>query len=91
MQIPKEKQLIVLERGSDESKNHRNWYGGYILKEDRYEQVFNTECHSLFFSMKNYTDIGYIPVLIGKEKETEFMKGSPTLEQALNAIKEEIK
>lgn len=88
MDIPRERQLIVLERNSDD---HKKWYGGYIMKEDRYEQVFNTEDHSLFFSMKNYTDLGYIPVLIGKEKEAGFMKGRTTLKQAIDIIKEEMR
>ena len=63
------KELVVLER-------ENGWYGGYIIENGRYNQVFNTDKTMLFFSIKHYTDNGYTIVCMDKSDEKLFMKKS---------------
>lgn len=66
-------ELIVLER-------ENGWYGGYLIRNDQMEQVFNTDNKVLFHSIKNYTDKGYTVTCLSKSHEKEFMENRPTLE-----------
>lgn len=64
--------LIVLERSN-------GWFGGYELIDGKYEQQFNTRDHSLFNSIKPFTDKGYIVKMLDKSQENDFMKNRTDL------------
>lgn len=74
---PDGKELVVLQR-----KNGS--YGGYVKEDGRYRQVFNSRARLLFFSIKDYTDKGYVISCLDSSKEEEFMKGRPVLEEAFS-------
>ena len=71
------KSLIILER-----KN--GWYGGYEKNKNGYTQLFNTDKHCLFISIKYYTDKGYKVKCLDKTQEDEFMKDRMTLQEYLS-------
>ncbi len=66
------KELVVLERSN-------TWYGGYVMRNGRYEQVFNSHPSCLFASIKSYTDKGYTVKCLDSSMEEEFMKGRESL------------
>lgn len=72
-------ELVVLER-------ENGLYGGYVIDNDRYNQVFNTDKTMLFFSIKHYTDRRYTVVCLDKSDEKLFMKNRKALEAAVNQI-----
>ena len=79
MRVIAVKELVILER-----KN--GFYGGYIIKNNRYELVFNTDKTMLFFSIKSYTDKGYTVVCLDKSDEKLFMRNRKTLEATISQI-----
>lgn len=77
----KKKELVILERTN-------GWYGGYEKRSGKYEQMFNTDKHCLFFDIKIYTDKGYNIVCLDKTQEAEFMKGRTTFDEYMAGLKE---
>lgn len=70
--LAKPYRLVVVER-------ENGWYGGYVLRNGRYEQVFNTDKNLLFMSVKSYTDKGYSVACLDKSYEKAFMEDRPVL------------
>lgn len=79
MIMNKENNLVLLER-------ENGWYGGYVFRDGKYEQVFNTDNKFLFLDIKKYTDMGYSITCLDKSKEAEFMKGRTTLLEYISNI-----
>lgn len=65
------------------SRSDGKWYGGYEKEGREYKQVFNTDIHRLFFSMKSYTDKGYAVKCIDGNEAKVFMLGHTATESCL--------
>lgn len=77
-----EKTLVILERSN-------GMYGGYVMRDGQYEQVFNTDAHLLFMSIKDRSDKGYdVLKCLDKSNEEDFMRNRRTLEDMIETMKE---
>lgn len=74
--MAEEKELVVLERNN-------GWYGGYVMRDSEYDLVFNTECRSLFDTLKEYTENGYRVKCLDKFQAKAFMANRTTLQQIM--------
>lgn len=83
-ELHKNKELIILER-------ENGWYGGYEVGDTGIKQLFNTTAHSLFDSMKWYTNQGYSVTCLDGFCKKQLMEGRRTIDDVLDDIKEDWK